>query len=128
MCSAEEPFINVSTGQIDTIYPDGCLEGLVGCPGDDLFNSLFMLRTELTKCIVPGICEVAFQGDIRASRAMMSFDAVKHQFGNLGEVAVLATDRNVLGEERGSSAFFIYHTWAIITMEDIQQHMLLRIP
>lgn len=106
MYSAEEPFINVSTGQIDAIYPNGYLEGLVLCPGDDLFNSLFMLQTELTKCIVPGICEVAFQGYIRASRAMLSFDAVKHQFGNFGEVAVLATDRNVLGEKRGSSVFF----------------------
>lgn len=66
MYSAKEPFINVSTGQIDTIYPIGYLEGFIVCPGDDLFNSLFMLWTELTKCIVARIREVAFQGYIRA--------------------------------------------------------------
>jgi len=54
--------MNVSTGQIDTIYPNGYLEGFVACPGDDLFNSLFMLWSELTKCIVARIREVAFQG------------------------------------------------------------------
>lgn len=105
------------------------MEGFVVCPGDDLFNSLFMLWTELTKCIVPRICEVAFQGYIRASRAMMSFDAVKHLFGNFNEVASCPGNWQKCAwreqVKRRTSALFIYLTWTIISMRDIKQHMLL---
>jgi len=104
--------MNVSTGQIDTIYPNGYLEGFVACPGDDLFNSLFMLWSELTKCIVARIREVAFQGYVWAK--FLSWQLTK-----------LSLERKV---KRETFAFFIYCPWTTISVRDKTPCVLLRIP
>lgn len=52
MYPTKEPFSNVSTGQIDTMRPNGYLEGFMVCPVNDLFNTLLMSWSGLRKCIV----------------------------------------------------------------------------
>lgn len=107
-------------------YPHGCLEGFVVCPGDDLFNALFTLWTELAKCVVPSVCEVAFQGYVGASGATVLWGSEASIWKPQRRSSAGNPQTRAWGGQgkRGTPAFFIYQTWATINTREINQQSL----
>lgn len=96
LSSAKKPFINISTGQIGTKCPHGCLESSGGCPGAEPFNGLFMLWALLKTCCAEDLGRGISRGHWgRLSQGV--FGVVKHLFGNF---SVLAINRNGIGGKR----------------------------